>query len=1595
MNQFMHTRWFNDQVYKKQRMRFRDSKHEDEKPLAYVIRKKLHMQLLQPQTFDILIYEIMAGAPTAWAQILRVEELDGQWTTFVSRVQQYEDLLIEAKYQEKSGQIMRCLERLEKNSHNRHSHARVAHPEPHKSKGKDANGLAAQEAYDELYENLSSNESSDSSEEQSSDSETKKPSENTSSSSESGFESPSNVLSAATSSDTPITESEVLSDVLEGNSEAQAQVGTASAKSLNIRTSSQHLANQIIPKLPSRRQLTKHYKLAKKRAYLGHTTIGSKVVLRCISSRPPGTHWMGTKSSVISGWIGPVKGDPTKIIFDSGSEITLISEKLYKSLNPKPAVHIGQGVHIIQVKGNTETKNYITVPLTFETPQGQVEMLVDAYIVPDMTTGFLLGNDFSNQYQLSLIRESNHSYVKAGSSYRQIPVIGTSTDPRTDSAGSFRVETIPLDTRPKRHKKSLKKALKQAPPGTVPVCIYKTITIAPESLMLVKVKTTFDMGQSEGYVERLMSSNCSEEDLFGITDCIISANNPKLQIANFSKFPVKLQAGRIIGYMSTSMNILRKEEESTEGQLHEFQSRAMWIKSVQKKEKIQPEPFDTSWSKQVEGGPKTAELPELEQTPSTKLLDEIDINPRLNKEQKAQIEKIVLQNAEAFGLDGRLGNYPAHVPIKLQDEDSPPIALTPYTYSPAKKEAIDKQIDDWLCLEVITESDSPWAFPVIVVYRNDKPRVCIDYRKLNERAIPDQFPLPKQTDILHALEGAQFLSTLDALAGFTQLTIKEEDCLKTAFRFHRGLFQFNRLPFGFLNGPSALQRVMQKVLAPFLWLFALVYIDDIVIYSKTFEEHLLHLDTIFKSIIKAGITLSPKKCHLGYQSLLLLGHKVSCLGLSTHKEKVEHILSLAPPKNVKELRTFAGLIGYFGNSIPFGAWILAVLFRLLRKSDKWVWGPLQQRAFELAKEALASAPVLAYPVVGMPYRLYTDASEVGLSGILQQVQYIEVQDLEGTNAFKRLKKAYEAGEKPISLCTPTPKDEHIVSGGDSEWNKENWLKTKVPIERVIAYWSRILSGAEQRYSATEQEALALKEALVKFQHYLEGAQFSAITDHSALTWARKFAYATPRLLKYSLLYSAYPGMTVIHRAGRVHDNADALSRLLWCIPKTNNPLPEDESPLVLKEEQDAIKNLYREISPTFEKEVKELTSLYIEAHIDEYPAPEVYRTSVEPKDSYTYDIDSAISYNLLVKIDPEEEKRWIQAYSSDKHFKEVYADLQKDFDPANPPHPLYLIGDDGLIYFNNADDNKRLCVPKSLRLSIMNELHNSSHEGAHPGYARFYNQLHDVYYWPGMGKDAIRYSESCDICQKIKPRRHGKRGFLQPIPIPEQPFKVVTLDFIMDLPESNGYNAILVIVDKLTRYAHFIPCTTKINEVETASLFRDHIWAHYGLPRQIISDRDSRWTGAFWDHLTSLLGIKRALTTAHHPQADGQTEIMNQTLEIMLRSYINDSKDNWSALLPALSFSYNTSKHSTPQQTPAFLLRGYELLKPSDLLANTSQKIPRIESDSAEVFSEEMKAARNKAKDAIRIAQIHQIKPYNSGRKFEQFQEGDLVLINL
>ena len=475
----------------------------------------------------------------------------------------------------------------------------------------------------------------------------------------------------------------------------------------------------------------------------------------------------------------------------------------------------------------------------------------------------------------------------------------------------------------------------------------------------------------------------------------------------------------------------------------------------------------------------------------------------------------------------------------------------------------------------------------------------------------DEYPLPKQTDILRALSGSQWLSTFDALSGFQQVEIVPEHRHITAFRTHKkGLLEFTRLPFGLRNGPAVFQRIMNKVLAKYLWIIVLVYIDDIVVYSPTFEDHLLHLDCVLTAISNAHITLSPPKCHIGYQSLILLGQRVSQLGVSTHQEKIDSVDAMKPPNKVKELQMFLGFVNYFASYIPFYTWITKPLYKLLSKEEHWEWTPIHQEAFELCKTALKSAPILAHPMDGRAYRLYTDASDFGIGAILQQVQPIKIRDLKGTRVYDRLKEAYKKGDPPPQLVIIANKDEERPIA--KTWNKD-FEETEVFIERVIAYWSRLLKSAEKNYSPTEKEALALKDGLVKFQPILEGEKVTAITDHSALTWSKTFQNVNHRLMTWGLTFSAYPGLKIVHRAGKVHSNVDPLSRLCRRIPFYDQPASNDPA-VDLSQEQDM--DFYGRMRRKFETRASALFSsmssinqIETTVTIGDLPDPIAYRAS--------------------------------------------------------------------------------------------------------------------------------------------------------------------------------------------------------------------------------------------------------------------------------------------------------------------------------------------------------------------------------------------------
>ena len=962
-----------------------------------------------------------------------------------------------------------------------------------------------------------------------------------------------------------------------------------------------------------------------------------------------------------------------------------------------------------------------------------------------------------------------------------------------------------------------------------------------------------------------------------------------------------------------------------------------------------------------------------------------------------------------------------------------------YGASPEKREVIDKQMKTWFESDVIEPSVSPWGFLVVISYRNGKPRLVIDYRKLNAKTIPDEFPIPRQSEIIQALSGAQVLSSFDALAGFTQLEMADDAKEKTAFRCHLGLWQFKRMPFGLRNGPSIFQRIMQGVLSPFLWLFALVYIDDIVVYSKSWEDHLEHLDRVLGAIAASGITLSPAKCFVGYSSILLLGQKVSRLGLSTHKEKVQAIMELARPTSVSDLQKFLGMVVYFSAYIPFYSMIAAPLFDLLRKGVKWQWRAEQETAYEQAKDALANAPVLGHPIANQAYRLYTDASDLALGASLQQVQAIQVKDLKGTPSYTRLEAAWEAGKEVPQLIVRLHKERHEVKRPD-EWGA-TLDETVVHVERVIAYWSRTFKSAERNYSATEREALAAKEALVKFQPFIEGEEITLVTDHAALVWARVYENANRRLAAWGAVFAAYPGLTIVHRAGRIHSNVDPLSRLIR-IPPHDSPLSDDNTPI----EQDEVKRniaqnaedrifraaapkasfsvfqwedvidkytfpvrtrrqlaaeLKREPTENKNKEVKDGTQDTPDEQGDVLPFHNsdhwTYPTGSKPP-STTPDEEWSTRTQLLISVDPVIRGEFARGYEEDKFFAPRYIKVQpneKTVISANH----FQRGQDDLLYFIDANWRTRLCVPKTKVNYVLRWMHESPYESAHAGPRRFIARLLELFFWPSMNKDAETYATTCDVCQKVKTDHRAKMGALRPAHIPPRPFATVSMDMITGLPPSGeqNYTAILVIVDKLTKFAIIIPTHTTLSQEGFAKLFVERVVNVYGLPEVIISDRDKRWATIFWKSVVSNYGSVMALSSAHHPQTDGQTEILNATIEQMLRAYVSSDRENWSSWLSVLTYSYNSSVHSSTKYSPNFLLMGYNpRTSVSAIVPEIDPALrPFLPSQSAEDFVEAIETHRSLAKDAIALAQDRQAKAYDKKRRpIEELEVGDYALVN-
>ena len=818
--------------------------------------------------------------------------------------------------------------------------------------------------------------------------------------------------------------------------------------------------------------------------------------------------------------------------------------------------------------------------------------------------------------------------------------------------------------------------------------------------------------------------------------------------------------------------------------------------------------------------------------------------------------------------------------IKLEPGAVPPNRGL-YRMPPDELKELKRQLDQLLELGLIRPSTSPFGSPILFVKKKDGSlRLCIDYRGLNKVTIKNRYPLPRVDELLDRLHGAQVFSKIDLVSGYFQVRIAEDDIAKTAFRTRYGHYEFTVMPFGLCNAPATFQRMMNDILREHLDSFVIVYLDDILIYSKTKEEHAAHLRQVLTLLRQNQLYAKASKCEFGMPKTEFLGHIVSADGIATDPKKIKAVQEWPTPTSATELRSFIGLANYYRRFVNKFSHIAAPLTELLGK-DKWQpdsWGPPQEEAFTKLKEALVTAPVLQAPDFSQPFKVTTDASDYAIGAVLSQ-----------------------------------------VSG-----------RSDAP----VAFESKKLSPTESRYTVHEKELLSVVHALREWRHYLQGQPFTVFTDNWAVKHIQTQPHLNRRQARWMETLQEYD-FVIEHKPGSTNHVADALSRR--ADHKTSESATSDT----------------------------ELTEAVILAAMTEALGSQ---TTIRPT------TDAVCGVRELAP--------------SDSVYQEILEAVR-----GGDRTDFRL--DDGLLYFVGKDGagSPRLYVPAGpLKAQLLYEAHDAPTSG-HLGRAKTLEKLSRAFYWPRMHHEVNEYVRTCPMCQVTKPTNAKPMGLLSPQPPPDDKWGSVSLDFMFSLPMTpRGNNGICVFVDRATKLVRIAACTDKVTAEDTARLYFDHVWRHgHGIPQTLVSDRDPRFAGEFWRALFRALGTKLNMSTANHPQTDGQTERANRTIEEMLRAYVATHQTDWDLHLTAVEFAYNDSVNASTGYTPFYLNYGRHPVTPLVLMAGVD---PKSGNESVDDFVIRLQTDLIRAKKAIAAAQQKQKEQADKHRRDKTFSVGEKVYLS-
>lgn len=836
-------------------------------------------------------------------------------------------------------------------------------------------------------------------------------------------------------------------------------------------------------------------------------------------------------------------------------------------------------------------------------------------------------------------------------------------------------------------------------------------------------------------------------------------------------------------------------------------------------------------------------------------------------------------------------------------------------------------------------------------YGNPDFRFVVDYRKLNEICQISNFPIPHIDDILDSLGGCIYFTTLDIKGAFHQIILDTNSRDFTAFTAGHFQYRWVRMPMGLSEAPLTWQRAINTILANFIGKGVYIYLDDVIIYAKTFEEHNQILNNVMQLLKTHNLQLKISKCNLFAKKFEYLGFIISESGISANPKKIESIQNFPVPQNVKQVQSFLGILNYYRRFVQNFAKIAKPLTMLCKQDLPFIWTENTQKAFDLLKRLLIGEVILKFPNFNEIFYVTTDASDVAIGAVLSQ------------------------GE--------------------------------LPNDRPIFFFSRALNDCQRRYSTIQKELLVIVEAIKAFRVYLYGRFFILITDHKPLCYLFNMKDCGSRLFRQRLDLMEY-NFKILHRPGAQNTVADALSRIEPISIEEAIEIENRKSQVHALTRAQAKRELTQSGQNDYSLEERDGTILNKRGFDILFYLIPVENNTLRDKLINKFGISNfsnqwnSFNHIHFAKTISNQFSHVSNATNTQKCVSEILEICKKkhaefiainvDFDSIR--HFIHLKDVFNEIFKHSGITitlflNKIVEIVEKSDMDKILDLYHKSLLGGHFGAEKMLKTISKFYKWNNMSQDIKKYVSKCQVCQKTKVTINTKVP-MHISSLGDILFDHTYMDFVGPISpaSADGHKYIFTATCDLTKYMVAVP-TMDCTAITTAECLLDHVLLKYNFPSRLISDNASNFNSKVIHELSKLLQIKKIFTTPYHPQSN-IVERGHRTLNAYMRAFSSKNRDNWHILLRYAMFAYNNSIHSTTGYTPHELAHGFRIQIPNHLYKNK----PIYNYDNlADLVRNNIANALELAKKHLYSQKLANKQAYDRNAKTLEIKVGDQVLL--